>query len=110
MFSNLQLCCIKSKNFSAMTIMINSIFTNESPAKAHMMQQPQTEDTELKELFEEVLREKGEFNEDNIRWVDGNTVELSSVSSLAIHSFVLRAEALGKDVAYEKCTKIRIGN
>lgn len=67
-----------------------------------------TSDPRVKELFETVLREKNAYNEEKMVWLNDSTVEITGASGLALHSFVLRAEELGKTVAYEKKTVIKI--
>ncbi len=64
----------------------------------------------MAQLFESTMRSKGEFNPSKMNWVDDNVVEVEGLSQMALHSFLLEAEALGKEVTYTKQTTIRISN
>ena len=66
------------------------------------------ENENLKELFVDVLKNKNEYVEDQINWQNNETVSVSNVSSMALHSFVLEAEKLGKNITYTKKTVIEI--
>ena len=65
-------------------------------------------DAQIKQLFEQVLKEKNAYHKEKMNWINESTVEITGVSGLALHSFVLRAEELGKTVSYEKKTIIKI--
>ena len=89
-----------------MTITINSKFTQPNGKS----DRPTSNNVDLKPLFEKVLGEKGELDSSKVKWKDDETVELNSVSNMTLHSFLLEAEKLGKDVTYEKTTTIKINN
>lgn len=84
-------------------------FTQKSPMNAEKKKQLENQPA-LSELLTTTLKEKGELKEDNIEWIDHETVRLKNVSNLAVHSFVLQAESLGKNVTYTNETSIRISN
>jgi len=86
-----------------MTISVNSVFKQNRDGKSEG-QNPEN----LKELFEAVLKEKNEYSSAEITWLDDETVEVSNISGLSLHSFVLRAEELGKNISYQKKTIIKI--
>lgn len=67
----------------------------------------QSEST-LKSLLEKVIREKDETTQQNYKWLDDGSVEVSCLSGMCIHSFTLEAEKLGKEISFEKKTIIRI--
>lgn len=88
-----------------MTISMNSVFTHFKDQKN---QEANVQHKDLKKLLENVLKEKGEYEKANLNWIDDETVEVTDLSGLAIHSFVLRAEELGKNISFEKKTIVKI--
>ncbi len=62
----------------------------------------------LKEAFIKLLKEKGEYNKNNLVWNDDNQVELKNMNSLTLHKFILMAEQFGKTVKMEKKLTIKI--
>lgn len=86
---------------------MNTVFTQENPAKK-LEKKPEFEQKSLQELFKEELIKKGEYDESKIKWIDHETVEVTNCSGLAVHSFALRAEEMGKDIEYHKKTILKI--
>lgn len=62
---------------------------------------------DLKALLEATIEEKGESLH-QVKWIDEDRVELNTISGLALHSFLLKVEQLGKSIQYTKTTKIEI--
>lgn len=60
---------------------------------------------ELKMLFENMMKHDEELN---IKWVDESEVVLNKIPSMQLHSFLLQAERLGKNIEYHKQTVIKI--
>lgn len=93
-----------------MTITVNTIFTQANAMKK-LAEQPVIEpeaQPSLKEVFKRELEKKGVYDESKFRWIDDETVEVTNVPALALHSFTLRAEEMGKDISYSKQTIIKI--
>ncbi|MEP2948441.1 MAG: hypothetical protein ABJO91_00415 [Ekhidna sp.] len=91
---------------------MNSIFSQTNAAKTLQEKSMnfQNEELPLSEVFKQELMKKGEYDESKIRWIDHETVEVTNISGLAIHSFALRAEEMGKDIEYNKQTILKIKN
>lgn len=106
---SLQVCCIKKSLTMTITISSEMQQPNHLKVVKNDAQQDQNH-PELKSLFEQVLLEKNALDEKQVRWLNNSTVEVSGSVGLALHSFVLRAEELGKKVSYEKKTVIRIAD
>ncbi len=87
---------------------MNTIFTQENPVKTLDERPEVTEQRTLPEIFKEELIKKGEYDESKIKWIDHETVEVTNCSGLAIHSFALRAEEMGKDIEYHRKTILKI--
>jgi peroxiredoxin len=80
-----------------MTITVNSIIKHRNASKNVQADSSDTVNSlSLKEIFKKELEKKGEYNDSNIHWIDDETVEVTNVSGLAIHSFALRAEEMGQ--------------
>ena len=84
-----------------MKILINNTF--KQPAL--MAQSCSSNNDELKELFESMVSPK---LSNNPKWIKDNEVLLNESPSLEIHSFLLKAEKLGKKIEYTKQTIINI--
>lgn len=93
-----------------LTIIKQEVNTQKSAASDRTKERLKFEKTNMAELLTSTLKKKREFDESHIKWLDSETVELSNVSNLTIHSFILQAEALGKDITYSKQTTIKISN
>lgn len=63
---------------------------------------------ELKTMFENILKQKNEYDQAKVNWVDDQSVELKNVSNQCLHSFLLEAEKQGKDISFTKQTVITI--
>lgn len=89
-----------------MTISLQSTITKPSPCKS----QGKTGDPkELKSLFENILKQKKEYEKAQVNWVDDETVEVKNISNQALHWFLLQAEEQGMDISFTKQTVIKIG-
>ncbi|MEL6674571.1 MAG: hypothetical protein AAFR61_20340 [Bacteroidota bacterium] len=63
---------------------------------------------ELGELFQETLAQKGQADQTNIEWLGPDEVVVEGLSHMTLHSFILKAEALGKSVCYTKTLTVKI--
>ena len=85
-----------------MTVSINSVIKH--PAAK---QKQSNENVDLKELLNEIITEKSEAIE-NFEWVDEDTLEVKSNKGFSLHTFILEAEKLGKNISFEKKMLIKI--
>ncbi|MGB0522131.1 MAG: hypothetical protein ACPGJS_04185 [Flammeovirgaceae bacterium] len=91
-----------------MTISINSVFKQNNANKTAGVDMPDNSEIDLKKMLEEALKENGETDTLSYKWVDDETVEVYNNRGLALHSFLLEVEKLGKDITFEKKTIIKI--
>lgn len=91
-----------------MTITINSSIEQECSKNKEQYLIDNPNCPELQEVFKTVLKDKNEYDEKNLNWIDEKNVEVKKVSPMALHNFVLKAEEMGKGVVYEQKTIIRI--
>ncbi len=94
------------KNKQIMIITINSGLTQPKPSNANSLNACDVE--VLKQTLNNILEEKGEKNNAVLNWKDTDSVEVSGISNIALHKFMLKAEQLGKGIVYEKKTIIKI--
>lgn len=69
---------------------------------------PSPEKACIKNTFIELLKSKNEYDQNDVQWKDDEHVEVSNISSMTLHSFLLRAEEMGKRVQLEKKMVIKI--
>lgn len=91
-------------------IVTENEYTQKNPASKERKEKLSKEASDLSELFKKSISEKDAISLEDIEWVDDKTVKLSGDASTNIHSFVLLAEALGKDITYTKQTIIKISD
>lgn len=91
-----------------MIISQESTVLHPNPIKPNSNALPSTDDSKLKELFIDVLKDKDEYDEAVVNWRDDETVEVNNISNMSLHSFLLKAEQMGKDITYTKKTIIKI--
>lgn len=92
-------------NHRTMTIFLESTINKPSPCKD---EQGNCGNFELKNLFEEILTEKGELAQAEINWIDDETVSVKGVTNQSLQSFLIQAEEQGKDLTFTKQTYITI--
>lgn len=91
-----------------MIISQKSTVVHPNPIKPSANMKGMQDDSVLKSLFIDMLKSKNEYNESSIQWSDDETVEISNISNMSLHTFLLKAEKMGKDISYTKRTIIEI--
>ena len=99
---------INGKPAEQLTIVKSKTFNHKSPMPAELKQSKQNDGATIAELFETTLKQKGEFDPENIKWIDDNTIVVGNLSGTALHSVILKAEEMGRDISYTHQTTIRI--
>lgn len=67
-----------------------------------------SKDANLAYLFNDVLDSKGELSEVKKEWIGKNEIKTEGMSNMALHSFILKAEELGKKITYTRTLKVTI--
>ena len=62
----------------------------------------------LAELFDDTLKEKGEYPLTKAQWTGPGELEVEGLSNITLHSFLLKTEALGKKVSYSRNLTVKI--
>ena len=91
-----------------LTIKIASSHFQESPMNEQQKREARENAPSLFKLFESTLKEKGEYNLEELKWNGDDELELEYLSNNALYSFVMEAEKLGKKISFEKVHKIRV--
>ncbi len=62
----------------------------------------------LMDLFIETMKSKGGSGSVKSNWLDHSEVEVRGMSHMTLHSFLLEAEKLGKNLEYVKTLTVKI--
>lgn len=93
-----------------MTLVMETINTHESPMSEELKIEKRNAMGSLEELFHQVVEGKGEANDIKLRRNSSNEFEVEGLSNLTLHSFILKAEELGKNITYTKTLKVKISD
>ena len=91
-----------------MTICVETINEQKSPMSEALKSKVRANADSLKKIFEDTIQEKGEFPLEKAEWKNENEVTVTGLSPMTLHSFVLKAEQLGKKISYERTLKVKI--
>jgi len=106
----------KEKNTSSassqdeLIIRIESTREQKSPMPEELKKKRRANSPELNELFEETLKQKNEYSSSETKWINDNEVQVNGMSDMTLHSFILKAEELGKKITYTKTLKVSISD
>jgi hypothetical protein len=92
-----------------MTISIQSSVFHQSKSNLKVVKDAPAQEKDLRRMLEEEIQRKGEQGQAEWQWLDDETLEINNLSGLALHSFLLKVEELGKNITYKKKTVIEIG-
>ncbi len=85
-------------------------YTNPSLMSEEQKNEKQKNLDSIAELFEQDLRDKGEYDPSKVNWTSDQTVQIKDLPKMSLHSFILKAEELGLNISYTKQTIINISN
>jgi hypothetical protein len=91
----------------SLNIVTKSVITHESSMSEAKKQKARQNTPSLRELLETTISEGKDLDDLQMNWA-GDTVELQGVSKMALHSFILKAEELGKKITYTKTYQVSI--
>ncbi|WP_425392429.1 hypothetical protein [Ekhidna sp.] len=100
---------VKASNTNdELTLSMSTVNTQTSPMTEELKKKKQSESPDLEELFMEVVRQKGEMEKLEMNRTSQNEFELEGISQMTLHSFLLKAEELGKTITYTRTLKVEI--
>lgn len=93
-----------------LTLKVKSSISHPSSMSEVQKAKKRNESDSLEKLFQETIQSKGEGNPARIKRTASNELEIEGLSGMALHSFMLKAEQLGKNITYMKTLKIKIND
>jgi len=97
-----------TKTNDELTLTVKTINAQISSMSADMKAKKQSEADSLEEMFVETVTQKGESNTLNINRNSERDLEIEGISQMTLHSFLLKAEELGKNITYTRTLKVEI--
>ena len=95
-----------SKN--ELTICVETVNEEKSQVSGALKPRVKTNEGSLRMLFEETLKEAGDIPLSKVEWKRDNEVVVGGLAPMTLHSFVSKAEQLGKKISYERTLKVKI--
>lgn len=93
---------------SSLTIHVPNTVHNPCGMSTSAKKKAQENGPAMAALFEQTLQDKGAYDSDRISWVSPEEVEVAGLSQAALHSFILKAEQLGKTVTLTKTVTVKV--
>lgn len=90
-----------------LAISMKSSHSHPSPMPESLKTQIRADAPSLLELFHHTVKSKGDHLSKKA-WTGDQTLEVEGLSQLTLHSFILQAEKLGKNVEYVKTLTVKI--
>jgi len=97
-----------TKTNDELTLTVKTINAQISSMSADMKAKKQSEADSLEEMFVETVTQKGESNTLTINRNSERDLEIEGISQMTLHSFLLKAEELGKNITYTRTLKVEI--
>lgn len=98
------------KKNDEMILRVNQIIRHESPMSKKLKLEKRKDSPLLKELLDREIDQKGETNSVEIRMSGNNEFEVDGMTKSTLHSFLLKAEELGKTITYTRTLKVEIND
>ncbi len=93
-----------------LTIKVASSHFQESAMNDDQKKVARAHADSLYALFEKTLKENGEFDLQEISWNNEDELEMEFLSNVALNTFMLKAQELGKNIKYEKVLKVTVAD
>ena len=91
-----------------LTLTTKSVVNQVNAMPESMKQKKQLSSDSLENILHKIVEEKGEENSIRIRKTSAKELEIEGLSKIALHSFILKAEELGKNIKYTRTLKVEI--
>ncbi|MFY0654871.1 MAG: hypothetical protein JXQ96_22760 [Cyclobacteriaceae bacterium] len=93
-----------------LTVHVKSTYQHESAMSEDLKEKKRKDAPALADLFKDTLKNKGEYHLLKEDVDENNEIEIKGLSQMTLHSFILKAEELGKNVTYSKILKVKISD
>lgn len=101
---------ISNDRMEELTILMESIHEQNSPMAEELRMQKQASADSLDALFFQTVRRKGEEEKLQANWISETEMEVEGISEMTLHSFLLKAEQLGKKITYTRTLRVKISD
>ena len=91
-----------------MTLIMKTTNTQMSAMPETLKKKKQKASASLEEIFRNTVGKKGELDSLRTRWTDNDEFEVEGISQMTLHSFLLKAEELRKNITYTRTLKVEI--
>ena len=93
-----------------LTIRIESEHEQPSAMSEEQKLNKRTNAPSLYNLLQKTLEDKGEYPLAKSEWSGESELKVEGLSDMTLHSFILKAESLGKKITYSKSLRIKISD
>lgn len=97
-----------SEKHDDMTFIMRTINTQTSSMSEEQKMKKREASASLQDLFRSTVENKGELDALKSHWTTNDELEIEGISDMTFHSFLLKAEALGKKITYTRSFKVEI--
>lgn len=101
---------ISQDRLEELTVIMESIHEQNSPMTEQLRKEKQAEAPSLEELFFQTVQRKGEESKLNTNWISDTEMKVEGISVMTLHSFLLKAEQLGKKITYSRTLSVKISD
>ena len=89
-----------------LSLVMHQTIKHPSPMSATLKHEKRASKESLENLLKKVIQDKGDAV--HINQLGDKEFEIEGLSSMTLHSFILKAEELGKNVSFKKSIKVQI--
>lgn len=101
---------VPEKSTDELTIRMESIHEQHSAMNEDQKAEKRSLSPSLYSLLQKTLESKGEYPLEKSEWSVNNELVVEGLSEMTLHTFLLKAESLGKKITYTKSMKIKISD
>lgn len=91
-----------------MTLVMKTTNTQISSMSEEMKAKKRKVSASLEEILRNTVEDKGQLDALKSRWTSDDELEIEGISQMTLHSFLLKAEELGKNITYTRTLKVEI--
>lgn len=96
------------KRGDELTLIMSTVDVRTSSMPEDLKRKIRDRSLGLKELFIATVERKGEGKELQVNRLSDSELEIEGISQMTLHSFLLKAEELGKKITYTRSLKVEI--
>ena len=91
-----------------LSIQMETNFVQPSAMPEGLKKQRQENAPQLYDLLTATLKEKGEYPLSKTTWINDQEIKVEGLSKMTLHSFIMKAEQLGKKIKYRRSLVVEI--